>query len=660
MSASYTRFHFLCPKFPLWICLVGMLLEPCGFPWMAWCFPTLRLARRITICWPFNILIASIDICNKYVGICAASSTSFSSLELGCLRDVQLEVEFKPEARPIFCKPRSVPFAMQEELAQAYNQVRLGLKSREGSRWALIAEFYFRAYFLSESVPPLATSSNWPNGRNYQWSSRCSRLPGRHSLQWCNSGSTFTESAPVTRKASWQRTALPAWEMYLCPATSGLLGARAVQWRNSLRSKGQCPQRDASAAWRVHTTFVSGLLAILCQVFATKFCFSGRTATLSYQERSSVSMGVRRGSSFSSAEGALIYSRCARSFWSIPSIRSRLRCISSRDWRDLVSPLFWRKWTTNSQHFQNAHSKSAQLQSDTKRSVGHHLCLEEILPIFIWKKVHFSDRPSAFSGRVSWLRLLLQAVYLNWALFLRQFSYTIEYRKTSDHSNADVLSRLPVGEDPNFDKDESTDDVDTVCIIKTLSLQVRPTDSGTLRKESSRDPTLTKVMRFTREGWPEKKDSNDPAEKFRKIADSVFVMVVYCMEPEWWFRPSYVGKCSIFCTNAISASNGLNRWQGQPFTDRTSIPTFSINVRFALGISPNRRKLPSTLGCYLRSPGAASILIMPSTFWGLTGFRLLTSILSIPASIQRGQYQRSHRSNSCKKISHISVFPMQL
>ena len=40
-----------------------------------------------------------------------------------------------------------------------------------------------------------------------------------------------------------------------------------------------------------------------------------------------------------------------------------------------------------------------------------------------------------------------------WALFLRQFNYTIKYRKTSEHSSADVLSRLAVGEDPNFDKD---------------------------------------------------------------------------------------------------------------------------------------------------------------------------------------------------------------
>jgi len=85
---------------------------------------------------------------------------------------------------------------------------------------------------------------------------------------------------------------------------------------------------------------------------------------------------------------------------------------------------------------------------------------------------------------------------------------------------------------------------------------------------------------------------------------------------------NYVDKCSIFYTNAISASNGWSSWLERPFTVRTSIPTFSIyagNVQLAPGISLNRRKLPSTRGCYLRSCGATYILIMPSTFWVSTG-----------------------------------------
>ena len=41
--------------------------------------------------------------------------------ELGCLKDFQLEIQFKPDSKPIFCKPRAVPFASQDDLTQAYD-----------------------------------------------------------------------------------------------------------------------------------------------------------------------------------------------------------------------------------------------------------------------------------------------------------------------------------------------------------------------------------------------------------------------------------------------------------------------------------------------------------------------------------------------------------
>ena len=41
--------------------------------------------------------------------------------ELGCLKDFQLEIKFKAESNPTFCKPRPVPFAILDDLNQAYD-----------------------------------------------------------------------------------------------------------------------------------------------------------------------------------------------------------------------------------------------------------------------------------------------------------------------------------------------------------------------------------------------------------------------------------------------------------------------------------------------------------------------------------------------------------
>ena len=40
---------------------------------------------------------------------------------LGLLKDFELDVKFKDHAKPVFMKPRPVPFAVQEELNEAYD-----------------------------------------------------------------------------------------------------------------------------------------------------------------------------------------------------------------------------------------------------------------------------------------------------------------------------------------------------------------------------------------------------------------------------------------------------------------------------------------------------------------------------------------------------------
>ena len=106
-----------------------------------------------------------------------------------------------------------------------------------------------------------------------------------------------------------------------------------------------------------------------------------------------------------------------------------------------------------------------------------------------------------------------------WALTLSQYEYSIEYRKTTDHGNADALSRLPIGDDREFDSKEEKEDTSAVCLINTISQQLKPADHKTLAKESSKDPVLTTVMRYMKDGWPH--SMAEEVHHFKKLADSL-------------------------------------------------------------------------------------------------------------------------------------------
>nr|XP_041630616.1 uncharacterized protein K02A2.6-like [Drosophila kikkawai] len=90
-----------------------------------------------------------------------------------------------------------------------------------------------------------------------------------------------------------------------------------------------------------------------------------------------------------------------------------------------------------------------------------------------------------------------------WAIILMAYNFEIQYRSTSAHGNADALSRLPVGTDPDFDKEEEA------CY--TVLESTPPINSETIRNHVDKDKVLKQVLQYVSEGWPEKLQQGNEA-----------------------------------------------------------------------------------------------------------------------------------------------------
>ncbi|UYV64919.1 K02A2.6-like [Cordylochernes scorpioides] len=82
-----------------------------------------------------------------------------------------------------------------------------------------------------------------------------------------------------------------------------------------------------------------------------------------------------------------------------------------------------------------------------------------------------------------------------WAIILSAYTYNIKFKKTQDHGNADLLSRLPVesGETSRLDN------------IYTLSyMEDLPITAEEIRIETQKDEVLSIVKCYTQHGWSER------------------------------------------------------------------------------------------------------------------------------------------------------------
>ena len=88
---------------------------------------------------------------------------------------------------------------------------------------------------------------------------------------------------------------------------------------------------------------------------------------------------------------------------------------------------------------------------------------------------------------------------VRYAVFLGSHDYDIEYKNTTLHSNADGLSRLPLGQTMSPQNDP-------VDVFNMTQFETLPVSSADVRRETSRDSTLSRVFVNTMKGWQNNSD----------------------------------------------------------------------------------------------------------------------------------------------------------
>ena len=89
-----------------------------------------------------------------------------------------------------------------------------------------------------------------------------------------------------------------------------------------------------------------------------------------------------------------------------------------------------------------------------------------------------------------------------WSLFMSSYEYVLSFRNTTSHSNADALSRLPVTEDTP----EADPPPELVLLLEHLDES--PVSSRDIATWTRRDPLLSRVLEYIRNGWPSEGTGN--------------------------------------------------------------------------------------------------------------------------------------------------------
>ena len=107
---------------------------------------------------------------------------------------------------------------------------------------------------------------------------------------------------------------------------------------------------------------------------------------------------------------------------------------------------------------------------------------------------------TAIFGPKKGIPSLAAARLQRWAIFLSGYDYNIQFKPTQAHSNADALSRLPLPVQDSYE----TADINAIHTFNVAQIEALPVTSQQVQTATRRDPTLSKVLKYVKSGWPQK------------------------------------------------------------------------------------------------------------------------------------------------------------
>ena len=103
----------------------------------------------------------------------------------------------------------------------------------------------------------------------------------------------------------------------------------------------------------------------------------------------------------------------------------------------------------------------------------------------------------AILGQKKGIPSLAAARLQRWAVLLSAYNYQLEFKPTGLHCNADGLSRLPLQSTSRLG------DVPEATAYNIRQLAALPLTSEAIKKATRTDIVLSKVLQYTKHGWPE-------------------------------------------------------------------------------------------------------------------------------------------------------------